>query len=112
MVENQQSVDELNLFVYYQDEWVSRVAELVIDIAKRHTHARAPEHFTADLASFLLDETLDKRIVHGLRVRSVDRDVTGRTEHTLESYVDIVYDHLCRSLTIEAAKRCADLAWA
>ena len=87
-----------------QDEWVGRIAELVIDFTERHTQAGFSETFTANLACSLLDEATAKFLVHDLSIRPCDFDVAGQAGYTCEFVGVSVADHL-RSLLADAAPK-------
>ena len=97
-------VDSLRININFKDEWPSRVAEFISDLAQWYvSHPSLSEVSVRDVATFLESVAFKQGGVHETSPISINRDSAGKTGDTVESVID--FDHLCGTLALAAFKR-------
>ena len=98
--------DRLIVVYRHEDKWPARVGELIADLTEWYAaHPALSEVPPDDIAAFLEDVWENEGSVHLCCVFTVNRDVTGLAEHTLNT--SVVIDNLRRTLAGAAFERYA-----
>lgn len=94
----------LRTSIHFCDEWPSRVAKFITDLAEWYAAHPSLKNFSSDdITAFLLNVAETQGFMHKTGTVSVNRDTAGETTDMVESVID--FDNLRRCLTLAAFER-------
>lgn len=96
-------LDSLSVVIRYQDEWPTRVAELIGDLATWYAAHPSIDETAGEIASFLHTQAFDQGLIHETCVDRIERDAAGGAVHIFDS--SIVHGDLRHALALAALER-------